>query len=77
MRKLLSRPEAAQALTDRGFTTSSATLARLASAGGGPSFIKFGRWARYEESDLVRWAEKRALVRTTTSDAGTTLAPTS
>lgn len=74
MQKLLSRIQAAQTLTERGFTTAPATLARLASAGGGPTFIKYGRWARYDEVELLRWAEGRAISRSTTSDAGRPLA---
>ena len=70
MQRLLSRIQAAQLLTERGLTTAPATLARLASAGGGPVFIKYGRWARYDEAELLRWAEGRAISRATTSDTG-------
>ena len=76
MEKLLSRTQAAQKLTERGFTTAPATLARLASAGGGPVFIKYGRWARSDEAELLRWAEGRATSRATTSDTGKPLAAT-
>jgi hypothetical protein len=70
MPNLLSRTQAAQFLTERGFTTASSTLARLACQGGGPPIIKYGRWARYDQDELLRWARTRSVVRLNTSDTG-------
>jgi hypothetical protein len=67
----LSRKEAAQFLTDRGYRTAPATLAKLACVGGGPTFESFGRRPLYREVDLLAWAEARTTgPRRSTSDAG-------
>jgi hypothetical protein len=67
----LSRKEAAQFLTDRGYRTAPATLAKLACVGGGPSFTSFGRRPLYREPDLLAWAHGRTTgPRRSTSDAG-------
>jgi hypothetical protein len=69
--RALSRKEAAQFLTDRGFRTAPATLAKLACLGGGPTFISFGRKPLYREADLIAWAEGRTTgPRRSTSDPG-------
>ena len=70
MPNLLSRSQAAQFLTERGFTTAPSTLARLACQGGGPPMVKYSRWARYEEDELLTWARTRSVVRANTSDQG-------
>ena len=68
----LGRKEAAQFLTDRGFKTAPATLAKLACIGGGPQFRSFGRKPLYRETDLIAWAESRTTgPRRSTSDPGT------
>jgi len=67
-----SRKEAAQFLTDRGYKTAHATLAKLACIGGGPPFVLFGRRPLYTEADLLAWAQGRTTgLRQSTSDPGT------
>lgn len=68
--RLLTRTEAAALLTSRGFRTAPATLAKYAVTGAGPLMIRFGRKPLYRTSDLLGWAEERALVAKSTSDAG-------
>jgi hypothetical protein len=53
------RESAAKFLTEQGLPTSPATLATLASRGGGPSYAVYGRRAIYSEADLIDWAIKR------------------
>jgi hypothetical protein len=66
------RKEAAQFLTERGYRTAPATLAKLACIGGGPPFQSFGRRPLYREADLLGWAQARTTgLRRSTSDPGT------
>jgi hypothetical protein len=68
----LDRREASAFLTDRGYRTAPATLAKLACLGGGPSFRSFGRRPLYEPADLLAWAAARSSgPRRSTSDKGT------
>ena len=68
-KSLLRRSLAAAFLTERGYRTSPATLAKLASIGGGPKFRSFGRIPLYSEEDLLAWAEARtSILRRSTSD---------
>jgi len=55
----LDRKQAAQFLTDRGYRTALATLAKLACLGGGPVFRSWGRKPLYLAADLLAWAEAR------------------
>ena len=58
--KLLTREEAAQRARDvHGVKLSSATLATLASRGGGPGYLRFGRRALYEPAAFDGWIESR------------------
>ena len=67
----LDRRQAAAFLTARGYRTAPATLAKLASIGGGPTFQSFGRKPLYREADLLAWAEARTTgPRRSTSDPG-------
>lgn len=67
---LLDRKQAAALLTEQGFKTASATLAKLACLGGGPVFRSFGRKPLYSATDLVAWAEARTTgPRRSTSEA--------
>lgn len=67
----LSRREAADFLTGQGYKTAPATLAKLASIGGGPVFESFGRRPLYREADLLKWAVERSTgPRRSTSDPG-------
>jgi hypothetical protein len=66
----LDRRQAAQFLTDRGYRTAPATLAKLACLGGGPLFRSFGRKPLYLAADLLAWAEARTTgPRHSTSEA--------
>ena len=70
----LDRKHAAQFLTERGYRTAPATLAKLACIGGGPAFESFGRRPLYRESDLLAWAQARTTgPRHSTSDPRTAL----
>jgi hypothetical protein len=67
----LDRRQAAAFLTERGYRTAPATLAKLASIGGGPVFESFGRKPLYREADLLDWAQSRTTgPRKSTSDPG-------
>ena len=67
----LDRRQAAAFLTERGYRTAPATLAKLASIGGGPVFESFGRRPLYREGDLLAWAQARTTgPRQSTSDTG-------
>ena len=56
---LLTRRDAAAALTAAGYPVARATLATRASRGGGPLFRRFGRVPLYRWGDLLTWAESR------------------
>jgi hypothetical protein len=56
---LLSRKETAAALTAAGFKTAEATLATLASRGGGPPVKKYGKYPVYRLADALAWARGR------------------
>jgi hypothetical protein len=67
----LRRREAAQFLTDHGFTTAPATLAKLATVGGGPLFHYWGRFPIYSPCKLLEWAHARSTgPRRSTADRG-------
>jgi hypothetical protein len=69
--RLLPRREAARFLTEHGYKTAPATLAKLACLGGGPPFVSFGRRPLYRPADLVAWAQARCTgPRRSTSDPG-------
>jgi hypothetical protein len=73
--KKLGRKDAAQFLTDQGYKTAHATLAKLACVGGGPPFESFGRRPLYRQADLLAWAQGRTTgLRRFTSDPGVRLA---
>lgn len=56
---LLRRKETADALTAQGFRIAAATLATMATRGGGPPFRAFGRVPLYRWADALAWAESR------------------
>jgi len=56
---LLTRARGAEELTRAGYPTSRASLATLASRGGGPSYRLYSRTALHRWSDLLAWAEAR------------------
>ena len=58
--KVLRRAAASEyLLTVWGVSCKPATLAKLATIGGGPRFAHVGRWPVYTPSDLDRWVEDR------------------
>ena len=74
----LSRNEAADFLTSRGYPVAPATLAKLASIGGGPVFESFGRKPLYRPADLLMWVRaKSSGPRRSTSDKVAGHAPVS
>lgn len=67
-RPRLRRWEASEYLTAKhGVRIAPATLAKLASTGGGPAFNRAGRIPLYPTDELDRWAQERIgrLVRST------------
>jgi hypothetical protein len=56
---LLRRGDAANSLREAGYPIARATLATLASRGGGPAYRRFGRVPLYRWGDLLEWAESR------------------
>jgi hypothetical protein len=67
---LLRRGDAAHALSEAGYPIAQATLATLASRGGGPAYRRFGRIPLYRWGDLLDWAHSRLSAPThSTSEA--------
>jgi hypothetical protein len=56
---LLTRSGAAEALTEAGYPTARATLASMATRGGGPVYRRFGPRVLYRWADLLDWAQSR------------------
>lgn len=56
---LLRRKPLAEALTAAGYPVAAASLATMATRGGGPLYRKFGRVALYRWGDALAWAEAR------------------
>jgi hypothetical protein len=66
----LTRRDNAIALTAAGFPTAAATLATLASRGGGPPYRRYGSRVVYRWGDSLAWAQSRlGPVVTSTSEA--------
>jgi len=55
--RFLRRRAAARYLQERGIRRAAATLAELASIGGGPAFRRVGRLPVYKVAELDRWIE--------------------
>jgi hypothetical protein len=69
--QLMRRKDAAQFLRERFGIGSPATLAKLATIGGGPRYRKMGRVPLYDPADLDAWARARiGGLRASTSDEG-------
>lgn len=64
MPDLLTRKDAAMILTASGFPMSEATLATMATRGGGPPYHLFGKYALYSRDLLMDWARSRMIPRT-------------
>jgi hypothetical protein len=58
--KRLSRREIAELLTNAGYPIAPATLATMATRGGGPSYVRFNGRALYDIDETLKWAESRA-----------------
>ena len=56
---LLTRSKTADALTEAGFPVKEATLATMATRGGGPPYQRFGSRALYRWGDALLWAKGR------------------
>jgi hypothetical protein len=70
---LLTRDEAAVALTAAGYPIRSATLGTKATRGDGPPFRRFGTRSLYRWGDAIDWAESRmAPSRNSDHNTGTT-----
>lgn len=70
---LLTRDQAAAALTAAGFPVRSKTLATKATRGGGPPYRRFGPRVLYRWADLIIWAGSRlSEPRHTTSEGDLT-----
>lgn len=68
----LTRAEAAEFLSERGFRVAYATLNKYATVGGGPVFESFGRRPLYRPEDLLSWVtSKTSRPRSTTSEPQT------
>ena len=68
--KLMTRKERARHITaEFGISMSPLTLDTLASQGGGPKYVKFGRHAYYQAADIETWVKCRMSRKfTSTSD---------
>jgi hypothetical protein len=58
-KEYLTRPEAAQYLTQKGLPTSKNTLQKLATVGGGPDYSLWGNKALSTPRQLDAWAESK------------------
>ncbi len=56
---LLRRAQTAEALTAAGYPTSAATLATMATRGGGPPYQLYGRIPIYRWGNALSWAKGR------------------
>jgi hypothetical protein len=56
---LLTRKQNAEALSDAGYPTSEATLATMATRGGGPAYQLYGRKPLYRWGTSLEWAKSR------------------
>lgn len=57
--KYLTRPEQAEYARSKGFPVSPKTLAKLATTGGGPKFVKFGHRALSTPQWMDDWIKAR------------------
>lgn len=67
---MLTRDRGASALSELGYPITKATLATLATRGGGPLYQRFGKRVLYRWGNLLNWAEERCSApRRSTSEA--------
>ena len=55
----MTRREASDYLGSLGFAVAVNTLAKYATVGGGPPYVRFGKRVLYQRADLVTWAHAR------------------
>ncbi len=67
---LLRRVAVAAALKAAGFPVATATLATMATRGGGPQYRLFGRVPLYRWADALAWAEAKLTAPQTSTSAG-------
>lgn len=65
--KLLRRSEISEFLNENGFPVSISRLEKLALAGGGPPFTKFGRFPLYRPSRALAWAKDHCSAEVTST----------
>ena len=58
-KKYLRRENAGEHLEEKYGVYNAKTLAKLACVGGGPPFVKLGKYPLYVPEDLDAWAESR------------------
>ena len=58
-KRFLTRPSAADHLTEIGIPTSKNTLQKWATVGGGPRYQIFGNRALYQIEDLDAWVQNK------------------
>jgi len=68
-KELLNRREAAEYASLIGTPVAVATYAKLASVGGGPEMIVFGRRVYYRPATIRSWITSKLKVRASTSEA--------
>jgi len=70
--RILRRTAASEYIFSKwGLSYKPATLAKLATLGGGPRFAHIGRWPVYSLTDLDSWVEeRRSPLKASTSDVG-------
>ncbi len=71
----LDRKQAAARLRDRGLPLSFTTLESMASRGGGPPMLRWGRRVVYDETALLTWAQARLSPPYSSTSAGGAVLP--
>ena len=66
----LSRRDTAKALTAAGYPISAATLASMATRGGGPEYVLFNGRVLYRLGDALAWAQARTSAPRATAAEG-------
>jgi hypothetical protein len=56
---MLTREQAAKTLTEYGYPITAGALATLATRGGGPPRVRFGKRVLYRWASLIDWASGR------------------
>jgi hypothetical protein len=61
--KLLTPEQAAQRLTELGKPTKVPSLNTMRTKGGGPPFVKVGKYILYDDDDLVEYAKSTPMIK--------------